>query len=119
MPGGAAATVTPLTRGVTYRCAVIAIGVPALDLPTTENVSLLTAVSLLAVAALCAWLIKKIVAKTLTVVVIVGLAVVIWTQRTSLQDCADTVRDNVRAGSIDNTTCTFFGQDVTVKDGPG
>lgn len=88
----------------------------AVDLPTIENGSLLTTVGIIAVAALCLWIIQKVVVKIITVAVLVALAVLIWTQRTSLQDCAGKVRDRIEQG-IDadtKTTCTFFGQDVTV-----
>ena len=53
----------------------------------------------------------------LVLVVILGLlALLIWTQRASLQECSD----NVRAASADiddpnvDTTCSFLGRDVQI-----
>ena len=39
----------------------------------------------------------------------------VWTQRASLNDCADGVLESLRAGAVDDATCTFFGRDVTIR----
>ncbi|MET0324933.1 MAG: hypothetical protein ABW219_06900, partial [Ilumatobacteraceae bacterium] len=59
--------------------------------------------------------IKTIVAKLLTVAVLALLALVVWTQRVDVGECADRVGVTLAAGAVDDTTCTFFGQDVTVS----
>ena len=58
------------------------------------------------------------VVRIITVVVVVALGAAIWSQRASLQDCADQVGDlrdldvsDVQRGSV---TCTFFGVEVDV-----
>ncbi|MET0145526.1 MAG: hypothetical protein ABW122_15900 [Ilumatobacteraceae bacterium] len=66
-------------------------------------------------AVLMAWLIKAIAAKLLTVAVLAVLVGLVWTQRSSVQDCADRVRTTLAAGAVDDTTCTFFGREVTVS----
>ncbi len=66
-------------------------------------------------AFVLAWLVKQVVAKLLTVALLAGLAGAVWTQRTSVQDCAQRVRTTLQAGADDDTTCTFFGRQVTVS----
>lgn len=84
------------------------------DLDTAKNTSLFTVAGAVLLALAAVWLVKAVVTKVLTVVVLLALAGLVWSQRTELVDCADDVRDNVAAGAFDDTTCTFFGQDVTV-----
>lgn len=56
-----------------------------------------------------ALVIRKIVIKLLTFGVLAVLALVVWTQRASIKDCADrTVEGRGTA------TCSFFGFDVDV-----
>lgn len=60
-------------------------------------------------AVLSLWLVTKILKKLLLVVVLMVLAGVVWSQRASLEDCADRVEAEGRTA-----TCTFFGRDVTI-----
>ena len=52
--------------------------------------------------------------------VLLLLAFSVYSQRTSLQDCADKVKGNfAREGTsvtVTDTECSFFGTTVTVKD---
>ena len=57
---------------------------------------------------------KHVVTKVLTVAVLLALAFIVYSQRTELVDCADSVNATLAAGLAPDTTCTFFGQDVTV-----
>lgn len=82
----------------------------ALSLDQAKTVAVVVAVILLVAAAVSAWVMKQIVQKLVVAGVFIILAVVVWTQRTSLQDCADQVRTT--RGSAE---CSFFGQDVTVN----
>jgi protein-S-isoprenylcysteine O-methyltransferase Ste14 len=86
-----------------------------LDLDTVRNVALAVVVvtGLLAVAT--AFVVKAIVGKLVSILVLGGLAVVVWSQRQSLQDCADRVGATLGAGAVDDTTCTFFGRDVKIS----
>lgn len=90
-------------------------GLFGITLDTARDAALIVAATALGLALVSAWLVKAIVSKVLTVAVLAVLAVVVWTQRTSLDDCADRVRDTLSAGAVDDTTCTFFGRDVTVS----
>lgn len=86
----------------------------AVTLDSAKNAALIVTLTALGLALLAAWLMKAIVSKVLAVAVLAVLAGVVWTQRTSLDDCAGRVRDTLAAGAVDDTTCTFFGRDVTV-----
>lgn len=87
----------------------------AITLETARNVAVLVALGLVVGAFVAAWIIRKLVAKALTAVVLAGLAVVVWSQKDSLDECADRVKTTLAAGAVDDTTCTFLGRDVTVK----
>jgi hypothetical protein len=87
----------------------------ALDLETVRNVALLVVVVVVVVALVGAFIVKAIVGKIVSIVLFGGLAVLVWSQRQSLQDCADRVGGTLAAGAVDDTTCTFFGRDVTVS----
>lgn len=88
---------------------------PGITLETARNVAVVVALGLVAIAVVAAWLVKKIVAKLITVGVLAALALLVWSQRSSLDDCADRVQERMRTGAVDeDTTCRFFGQDVTV-----
>jgi len=98
-----------------------------------------------AIAAIVAiWVMKTIVQKVLVAVLLVMLAFAAWSQRESLQECAEQVQVNVTDEIVDaatagatttgagtpststpggetaaesslrDTTCTFFGVDVTI-----
>jgi hypothetical protein len=62
-------------------------------------------------------------AKTIAVVVVIAflafmvmaaLAIGVWTQRSSLQDCASKAKEQATAADRTGVTCTFFGTDVEV-----
>lgn len=74
------------------------------------------AAALVVLAIGSAWLMRTIVQKAVVAVVLVVLAAVVWTQRGSLDDCADQVR---ASGGRSDTTCSFFGRDVTIATDRG
>lgn len=79
-----------------------------------RDIALAIVAGAIVLAVVSAIVMKAIVTKLLTIGVLVGLALVVWFQRGSLQDCADRVGQTLAAGATDSTTCTFFGRDVTV-----
>ena len=96
----------------------------AFDLETAKNTSLFTVAGAVLLALAAVWLVKQVVTKVLTVVVLLAIAALVWSQRTELTDCADQVRATMSAGLVPDTTCTFFGQGITVPGratliGPG
>lgn len=92
----------------------------ALTLDSAKNI----AIGLAAVFAIgsigAAWIMKTIVQKVATALVLAILAFAVWSQRTSLQDCADKVQDAFeRSGttvSLGDTDCSFFGTTITISD---
>jgi len=86
----------------------------ALSIGSAKNIAIAVAVGFVVLSFLSAWLIKNVVMKLIMIVVLVGLALGAWTQRTSLQSCADKAQVAVAAGSIDGVKCTFFGTQVTL-----
>jgi hypothetical protein len=85
-----------------------------LELDTVRNVAILAIAVAAVVVLVGAWLIKALVGKLVVIGLIGGLAVAVWSQRESVQDCADRVGTTLQAGAIDDATCTFFGRPVTV-----
>ena len=75
------------------------------------------AVANVVIGVLAAILIKNILAKLLVVALMAGLAIAVWTQRSSVQDCVDKMQAEGAAGKPltgQKLTCTFFGIDVDV-----
>lgn len=87
----------------------------ALSLQAARNGAIIAVLVLVALAVASAWLMRSIAQKAALVVVLGLLAVLVWTQRTSLDDCAKRVRTDRAAGTATDTTCTFLGQDITIK----
>jgi hypothetical protein len=81
-----------------------------LTVGAAKNIAIVIVVGIIALAVLSAWLVRNITAKVVMVLLFAGIALGVWTQRSSLDDCADRVKANPTAGA----TCTFFGTDVRV-----
>jgi hypothetical protein len=97
----------------------IVTAVLALSLQAARNGAIIAVVVFVALAIASAWLMKSLAQKVAVMLVLGLLAVLVWSQRASLDDCADRVRDSraAGAGALLDTTCTFLGQDITIKTG--
>jgi protein-S-isoprenylcysteine O-methyltransferase Ste14 len=89
----------------------------ALTLGQAKTVAVLVVIVLVGFAIASAWLMKTVMQKVALVVILGLLALLVWTQRSSLQECSDKVK---AAGTAINqpdvdTTCTFFGRDIQIK----
>ena len=84
----------------------------ALTLGAAKNIALLVVVVLAVLAIGAAWLMKTIAQKAALAVILGLLAVIVWTQRSSLNECADKVREG---GVQVDTTCSFLGKDVKIS----
>lgn len=62
--------------------------------------------------------IANITAKIVTMMVMAGFALGVWTQRTNLTDCAEQAKAKVTVGDTSPTTCTFFGVEVDIPGVP-
>ena len=86
----------------------------ALTLGQAKTIAVLVVVGLIVLALGSAWIMKEITQKIAVVVILGLLAVLVWTQRASLQECSD----KVRAAGVDvsgaDTTCSFFGRDIEI-----
>ena len=95
----------------------------ALTLDEAKTVAIIAAAVLLIGAVLSFWVMKTIVSKIVVAGLLGLLAFAVWTQRTSLQDCADKVQGNFeRVGTevtVADTDCSFFGVTVTISDPRG
>lgn len=88
----------------------------ALTLGQAKTIAVVVAVVLLGLAVVSAWLMKTIAQKAALAVILGLLAVLVWSQRAALQECADKVRAEAAADlSQVDTTCSFFGRDVTIS----
>ena len=58
---------------------------------------------------------KSIVSKLLLLIVCVGIGVLSFTQRDAVNACVATANKQAQAGTPFNTTCTFFGQQVSLS----
>jgi hypothetical protein len=86
----------------------------ALTLETAESTGIAVAVGLFALMLLMAFVVKNVTVKLISILVIGGFAFGVWTQRSSLQDCADKVRAAGVAGDTTSVSCSFLGSDVKV-----
>lgn len=92
----------------------------ALTLDQAKTAATIAAIGLVVLAIGSAWLMRTVAQKLALVAILGLLAVVVWSQRASLQECADKVRAEARTQVTRvDTTCNFFGRDVdisTVRD---
>lgn len=84
----------------------------AINPETLKNVALGLSGASLLVALIVLKVVRSIVGKVVSTVILVAIAFAGYSQRTSIADCVDKVKAEATTGSV---TCTFFGQDVTVK----
>ena len=73
----------------------------ALSVDSAKNIAIGAAGVFVVFSLLSAWVIKNVVTKIIMIVLMVGLALGVWTQRTSLQDCADKAQAAVKTGNTD------------------
>lgn len=86
----------------------------ALDVDAAKNLAIVLLIGFVLLSLVVGIVIKNITMKLLSMLLMVGLALGVWTQRQTLQDCAEDVRAKAEVGDLSSTTCTFFGRDVDV-----
>ena len=86
----------------------------AITLNGARDGAIVVAVAGVVAAVLAVWLLKQVVSKLVTVAAVGVLLALVWSQRTSLDECADRVAATLTDGATDDGSCTFFGQDVIV-----
>ncbi len=92
----------------------------ALTLDDAKTIAIVAATALAVGAVVSFWVMKTIMQKLLVAALLGMLAFAVWTQRVSLQDCADKVTANFERSGIDatvaDTECSFFGVTITISD---
>jgi high-affinity Fe2+/Pb2+ permease len=86
----------------------------AIGLDSAKNLAIAITIGFVALAFVSALVIKNVTTKIVSVLIMAGLALGVWTQRAQLQDCAQTMKDKVEVHDTSATTCTFFGLDVDI-----
>ncbi len=84
----------------------------ALATNDAKTIGTIVIVAFIALGVLCAWLMKTIIQKVIFVVVLGGLAVFVYSQRTSLDQCVDDITVAIVASDQQTATCSFVGIDV-------
>jgi hypothetical protein len=81
---------------------------------SAENIAVIVAVALVLLAVLFAKVLIGNLAKIAAAVVLVAAAVFVWTQRSSLQDCADKVKTEAQSATGGTADCKVSGLTFTV-----
>jgi hypothetical protein len=87
----------------------------AMTVESAKNIGIAVAVALVALMLVLSVVIKNVTTKLVSIVLVGGLAFGVWTQRSSLQDCADKVKARGVLGDRSDVTCAFMGSDVNVS----
>ena len=112
----------PLENWIGWSLTTSAYAAPVLAITLSEARSI--AIVLLGVFAVGAviglWILKTILQKLFVVGILALFGFAVWTQRESLQDCADKVIAVYEADAMDptgiDTDCSFFGATITISD---
>ena len=87
----------------------------ALSLQSAKTIAIVVLIVFVAFAVISAWVIKNVTMKIISILLLLGLGLGMWTQRSNLQDCADRAKAKVDAGIDEGSiTCEFFGTEVSV-----
>ena len=85
----------------------------ALNVAAVKQLAVAVVIVLVVGAVAAAAIIRSIVTKVLMVVILAGLALTVWSQRSNLESCANRVRS---ASANTDVTCSFFGVEVDVPE---
>lgn len=85
----------------------------ALTTDDAKTIAIVAASVFVLLGLLAAWIMKTIVQKVVVAVILAGLALAAWSQRTAVDQCVEDVRASLTSDS-GQVTCTFFGTDVDV-----
>ena len=90
----------------------------AMTLESAKNIGIAVAIGLVALMFVLAVVIKNVTTKLISLLIFGGLAFGVWTQRSSLQDCADKVKARAVVGDTSDLTCSFLGSEIVVPSAP-
>ena len=86
----------------------------AMTVDSAKNIGIAVAVVLVMLMLVMTFVIKNVTVKLFTVLILGGLAFGMWTQRSSLEDCATKVKARGVLGVTTDVTCTVLGSDIKV-----
>jgi len=86
----------------------------SLDLELVKNIALGVSIAALIGALILLKIVRSVIGKVISVVVLLAIAIAFFSQRASIEECAQNVRDQAANGQISTIQCTFFGQDIKV-----
>ncbi len=89
--------------------------IAATDADTLKNAAMGLSVVSLVVAVVLMKVISGMVGRLISTVILVAIALVGYSQRAEISDCVDKVKAEANLEMATSISCTFFGQDVTVK----
>lgn len=92
------------------------LAVLAITLNQVKAVASALTVLFAATSAISAWMIKTVAKKIAVAVIFAALAIGVWTQRSAVTQCASDAKSNALSA---DTTCTFFGADVSIPTRAG
>jgi hypothetical protein len=87
----------------------------SINVDTVKNLALGLSGASLLVGLVMMKVVSSIVGKIVSLVVFLAIALAGYSQRAAVIDCANSVKDQASATASVDTTCTFFGQDITVR----
>ena len=87
----------------------------ALTLETAKNIAIVVILGLIVIAFLVAKYVGSVAVKAITILVLGGVVLGVWTQRQSLIDCGEEVQQKYRSGDFSATQCSFFGAEVDIN----
>ncbi|MEA3184528.1 MAG: hypothetical protein QOJ74_1005 [Ilumatobacteraceae bacterium] len=87
----------------------------SMTVESAKNIGIGVAGVLVIFMVLMAWLVKSVTTKLISVLIFAGLAFGVFTQRSSLEDCAGKVKARAAVGDTTDITCTFLGSDIKVS----
>lgn len=91
----------------------------AVTVETAQTIAIVAVGVLVLLAVVMARVMASITQKVISVVVLVALAALVWSQRASITECADTLKEQAETASAtqdlpESASCTFFGYELEV-----
>jgi hypothetical protein len=87
----------------------------ALTVDAAKNAAIVILLGLLVLGVIVVRFTKTVASKAITLLVVAGVALGVWTQRASMADCASKVKDAAVGTGKPTTNCRFFGAEVDVS----
>jgi hypothetical protein len=82
-----------------------------LDVDSAKNIASGMSVGSIVVAVAALWLVKNMLLRMVSVVLLLALGIASYSQRANIVDCAEKVRATAGTQVV---SCTFFGQTVEI-----